>query len=279
MNDLRREIAPVTDEAWQLIEQETRRTLKLALSIRKLVDFDGPHGWDYSAINVGRARAADENFVKGVRSRLRIIQPLVELRSGFELQREELDSVSRGARDIDLQPALDAALQLAHAEDKAAYYGYAEAGIRGICEASPHIPINLPVDPAAYPTAVAGAMDVLREAGVRGPYAMSLDPASYTALSKTTVGGFPVLLHVKRLLNGPVVWAPALDGAVVLSLRGGDFELVVGRDISIGYLDHDLSKVRLFLEESVTFQVLTPEAAITLKHEGGSHAPGRTDGA
>jgi uncharacterized linocin/CFP29 family protein len=58
----------------------------------------------------------------------------------------------------------------------------------------------------------------------------------------------------------------------VISLRGGDFELVVGRDISIGYLDHDLHKVRLYLEESVTFQVLTAEAAIMLKPEAAPKA-------
>lgn len=266
MNDLRRELAPVTGEAWENLEDEITRTLKVALSVRKLADFSGPHGWKHSAINLGRSRPALETFATGVQSRIRTVQPLIEFRSVFELQRDDLDSASRGARDIDVQPAINAALQLAYAEDKAAYYGYADAGLRGICEASPHPPHQLPTDPATYPQAVAEAMEILRDAGVHGPYALALDSTSHTALAKTTVGGFPVLIHVRRLLGGPVVWAPALNGAAVLSLRGGDFELVVGRDITIGYLDHDSTKVRLYLEESMTFQVLTAEAAVTLKH-------------
>jgi uncharacterized linocin/CFP29 family protein len=76
-----------------------------------------------------------------------------------------------------------------------------------------------------------------------------------------------VVEHVRRLLDGPIVWAPAVDGAVVLSLRGGDFELTVGQDLSIGYLEHTATSVRLYLQESFTFRVLEPEAAVPLTYE------------
>jgi uncharacterized linocin/CFP29 family protein len=70
--------------------------------------------------------------------------------------------------------------------------------------------------------------------------------------------------YIRRLLDGPIVSAPGLDGAVVLSQRGGDFELVVGQDFTVGYLDHTASKVRLYVQESLTFRVLSPEAAVPL---------------
>lgn len=266
MNDLRKELAPVTEEAWKFLEQEVRRSLKIALSARKLVDFSGPHGWDHSAANLGRVHPADNDFAKGVQSRVRMVQPLVELRSVFDLLRDDLDSVSRGARDVNVQPAINAALALAHAEDRIAFYGHPQSGVRGLCEAAPYGPRKLPADHASYPQAIADGMESLREAGVHGPYALAIDSAAFTGLSKTTVSGFPVMLHIRRLLKGPVVWAPALDGAVLISRRGGDFELIVGRDISIGYLDHDATRVRLYLEESLTFLVLSPDAALTLKH-------------
>ena len=72
--------------------------------------------------------------------------------------------------------------------------------------------------------------------------------------------------HVRRLLEGPIVWAPGVDGAAVLSVRGGDFELTVGQDFSIGYLDHTPTTVRLYLQESFTFRVLSPEAAVPLTY-------------
>jgi uncharacterized linocin/CFP29 family protein len=63
---------------------------------------------------------------------------------------------------------------------------------------------------------------------------------------------------------------------VVVSLRGGDFELVVGRDFSIGYLDHDAKRVRLYIEERFTFRLLSPQAAVPLAYEGDLRRPRKT---
>jgi uncharacterized linocin/CFP29 family protein len=82
-----------------------------------------------------------------------------------------------------------------------------------------------------------------------------------------------VLEHVRRIVDGPLIWAPGLNGAVVVSLRGGDFELMVGRDFSIGYLDHDAEVVRLYIEESFTFRLLSPQAAAPLSYQGGGKQP------
>ena len=72
---------------------------------------------------------------------------------------------------------------------------------------------------------------------------------------------------VRKLVDGPLVWAPAVNGAVVLSLRGGDFELTIGTDISIAYQSHTDTSVRLYLVETMAFRVLTPEAAVALAHK------------
>jgi uncharacterized linocin/CFP29 family protein len=52
---------------------------------------------------------------------------------------------------------------------------------------------------------------------------------------------------------------------VVVARRGGDFELTVGQDWSIGYKGHDKENVDLYLTESFTFRVLEPAAACELK--------------
>ena len=263
MDDLRRELAPITDAAWDEIEDEARTTLKTYLAARKLVDFRGPLGWDHSAVNLGRVREAREAPAEGVQARVRQVQPLVEFRVPFELQRSELDDISRGAADADLDPLRDAARRLALAEDRLVFYGYGDGGVRGICPASSHKPVPMVDDESQFPRAVLEAVEALREAGVSGPYAMALSAEAYKRLGSTTAGGgYPVIRHVQRFIDGPIVWAPGLDGAIVLSIRGGDFELAVGRDISLGYLDHDRRVVHLYVEESLTFRVLTPEAAI-----------------
>jgi uncharacterized linocin/CFP29 family protein len=70
--------------------------------------------------------------------------------------------------------------------------------------------------------------------------------------------------HISKILGGPIVWAPGVEGAVVLSLRGGDFLFESGQDLSIGYEGHDDQAVRLYLEESFSFRVATAEAAVAL---------------
>ena len=77
-------------------------------------------------------------------------------------------------------------------------------------------------------------------------------------------GGYLLLDHLRQILGGPVVWAPGVEGGVVLSLRGGDFVFHIGQDLSIGYRDHDAEVVRLYVEESFSFQVFEPDAAVAL---------------
>jgi uncharacterized linocin/CFP29 family protein len=108
---------------------------------------------------------------------------------------------------------------------------------------------------------------VLRAAGVDGPYAIALGPRCFAGLMQATArGGWPVMELVHKLLGGPTVWAPAIDGAVVLGTRPGFFELTIGQDLSIGYDSHDSAIVRLYLLESMTFRALLPEAAVALAH-------------
>ncbi|NIV76145.1 MAG: bacteriocin [Gammaproteobacteria bacterium] len=267
MNDLLRELAPISEKAWHEIEFEAKRTLKATLAARKLVDFVGPLGWDASAVGLGRVKALKKPPVEGTEANLREAQPLVELRVPFELARSELEAFGRGARDPDLDVIISACRDAAIAEDKAIFHGYPEGGIRGIFERAEHT-LGISDDYEAYPGVVAEATNRLREAGVGPPYAIALGPRCYTGLAKTiSRGGYPVIQHVRRILDGPIVWAPAVDGAAVLSLRGGDFELTVGQDLSIGYLEHSAKTIRLYLQESFTFLVLSPEAAVPLAYE------------
>lgn len=264
MNHLYRELAPIPEAAWQEIEKEAQRTLKTTCAARKLVDFVGPQGWDASAVGKGRSSNIEPPSRCKLEARMRQVLPLVELRAKFELRRSELDAVDRGAKDMDTDPVIDAAREIGIAEDRAVFHGYPAAGIQGICQGASDRAIELHEDYAKYPVLVATALNRMRDEGVGGPFAIALSERCYAGLTEATVGGYPVLEHVRRLIDGPLVWAPGLDGAVVLSMRGDDFQLTVGQDFSIGYLDHDAERVRLYIEESFTFWLLSPQAAVPL---------------
>lgn len=266
MNNLLRELAPIPASAWEEIDCEAKRTLKTMLAARRIVDFVGPQGFATAAIGTGATEPIPAPPNGLVEARLRQAQPLVEIRAPFTLARSEIEAIARGAKDTNLDPVIAAARKIAFAEDVAIFHGYPEAKIRGICQTHSGAPRSLDDKYETYPALFAVAVANLRDAGVDGPYAVALSERCYTGLTETTIAGHPILEHVRRIVDGPIVWAPGLSGAVVVSLRGGDFELIVGRDFSVGYLSHTAEEVRLYIEESFTFRLLSPQAAIPLAY-------------
>jgi len=266
MNNLHRELAPISAAAWARIEEEVSRTFKRSLAGRRVVDLIGPQGAAFAAVGTGHQHLIDAPL-EGVRVKQREVKPVIELRVPFELSRDAIDDVERGADDSDWQPAKDAATRLALAEDRAIFDGYRAAQIQGLREGSSNPLLRLPPDVARYPDVVAEALERLRLEGVDGPYTVLLGADAYTALSEAADQGYPVLEHIRRLVKGEIIWAPAIAGGTVLSTRGGDFSLHLGQDLSIGYLSHDENKVRLYLQESFTFLLLTTEASVTIKAE------------
>ena len=265
MSHLLRAHAPISDDGWELLDTEARERLNPALAARKLVDFSGPHGWEHSATNLGRTSSLPSAPCDGVSGLQRRVLPLVETRADFELSRSELRDADRGAADADLEALDKAAHQIALAENVAVFHGW-QGAITGIGEASPHEQVSLGDTVDGYPRQVAGAVERLLCSGVAGPYGLALGREQYRRVVETAEhGGYPLLDHLRQILEGPIVWAPGVQGAVVVSLRGGDFLFESGQDLSVGYDSHDGDVVRLYLEESFSFHVATPEAAVVLK--------------
>lgn len=265
MNNLHRELAPISTEAWEDLEAEARRTFTAHLAGRRVVDLAGPGGPGLAAVSTGHGHELDTPE-QGVRVRQREAATVVELRVPFTVSRQAVDDVARGAKDADWQPVKDAAKKLAFTEDRIIADGLAAAGIAGIRAAAPQT-VGRPDHATAYPTVVAQALSLLRLAGVGGDYALLLPADAYTALDETTERGYPIRQHVERVLGegGRIIWAPAMPSGILLSTRGGDFELHLGQDTSIGYTSHDSTSVELYFEESLTFLVNSPEAAVAFE--------------
>jgi uncharacterized linocin/CFP29 family protein len=263
MNNLHRELAPVSAAAWASIEEEARRTFALHAAARKTVDVTGPDGQALAGLGTGHTESVDSPG-DGIEATLRAWRPVVELRSAFTLSRSEIDSVERGAQDPDWQPVKDAAKKIAFAEDRAVFDGYPQAKITGVGPSSSNPGLSLPAEAKDYPDVISKALGQLRLAGVAGPYSLVLSADAYTAVSETSDHGYPIREHLARLLDGDIIWAPAIEGALLVSGRGGDYELRLGQDLSIGYLSHDAERVELYFVESFTFAAYTAEASVVL---------------
>jgi uncharacterized linocin/CFP29 family protein len=264
MNHLLRNLAPISDAAWSELDDEARERLEPALAGRRLVDFSGPHGWSHSATNLGRTAPLGAAPCTGVNGRQRRVLPLVEVRADFELSLEELRDFDRGAADADLGALDKAAHQMAVAENIAVFHGW-QGAVAGISELCPHDAITLGGDTNEYPSPVAAAVERLLRNGIKGPYALALGGEQYQRVAETAEhGGYPLLEHLHKILDGPIVWAPGVTGAIVISLRGGDFLFESGQDLSLGYASHTADTIQLYLEQSFSFHVSTPEAAVVL---------------
>ena len=263
MNNLYRELAPITEAAWAEIELEASRTFKRHVAGRRVVDVSDPGGAVAAAVGTGHLLDVKPP-TKGVEAHLRASKPLVRLRIPFTLKRSDIDDVERGSQDSDWDPVKDAAKRLAFVEDRAIFEGYSAASIEGIRQTTSNPVLALPADARQIPDVISQALSELRLAGVDGPYSVLLSADVYTAVSETTEHGYPIREHLNRLVDGDIIWAPAIDGAFVLTTRGGDFDLQLGTDVAIGYTSHNADTVQLYLQETLTFLAYTAEASVAL---------------
>jgi uncharacterized linocin/CFP29 family protein len=257
--------APISDAGWTLIDDEARARVTPGLGARKLIDFTGPLGWAHSATNLGRVERVEQGAPEGVETRVRRVLPLVELRVPFTVAREELRAGDRGAEDVDFDPLAAAARKLMECENAAVFHGWKAAGIEGVSACSSHDELEQGADFSQFTRCVASGVERLMRCGVGGPYGLALGRETWTRVVESSEhGGYPLLRHLREIVDGPIAWTPGVQGAVIVSLRGGDFLFECGQDISVGYDHHDTEAIELYLEESFSFRVVTPEAAIPI---------------
>lgn len=261
MDILKRELAPITEEAWAYIDNEARDILGQVLSARRIVDVDGPRGWEHSCMTLGRLSIPEQQHFEGVNMGVRRVLPLVEARAPFELDIWELDNIVRGARDIDVTSLEKAAHDIARFEERAVYYGLNHAQIKGFRDATEHEPLSMGADPEDIVEKVTQGLTRMTEAGVQGPYALAVSPKLWIALSGM-IRGFPLNKYVESMLGGPIVLSPFIDDAFLISQRGDDTILTIGQDMAIGYGSSSKEKVKLYFTETFTFHILEPRAIL-----------------
>ncbi len=261
-NHLRRHLAPVSKAAWQQVDDEARRCLNLYLAGRRVVDVHGPVGWDVDAVTQGLTRKV--SFAsEGVQAAVREPIPFLELRTPFRMSLANLDTADRGNTAIDTSSVIAAAQTAARAEDSVVFQGLDHAA--GLIGTTPNRVAVPSPESADYAAAIARAVDVLRAADIGGPYALVVGESEYTQLVSTTEdGGYPLMKHVESIVGGAIHWTPLETPGVLITLRGGDFALTLGQDLSIGFESWTGDSVDLFIEESIALQVLTPNAAVAL---------------
>jgi len=263
MANLKRHIAPITQQAWDFIDEEARRILNLKLTARKVVDFVGPKGMDFAAVNTGRKIAVEDTPLDGVKYSQRQVLPMVEIEVPFKLKMDEIESLMRGAEDVETDSLIEAATKIAKAENQAIYNGLSHAGIKGILPVSENDPIQVEDD---LVTPASEGVKALEAKGIEGPYNLLVGNKLRSLLYKPNDKGYPAKRRLENLLEGQIFFAPDLeDKGLILPVNSEDFEFIVGQDISVGYSHQEADELVFFLIESFTFRVNAPEASVILE--------------
>jgi uncharacterized linocin/CFP29 family protein len=265
MDFLKREQAPVTGAAWQQIDEAVRTVLTARLCGRRVVDVSGPHGLDMAAVGLGHLEIPRSGPDGKVGYGVHRVQPLVEARTTFDLDLWELDNTERGAASVDVGAAEEAAMALARFEEDAVFNGLQDGGITGLAQLSENPPITLSTDPDGLLDGVTRAVMALADRGVTGPYHLVAGSDIFKALATRQTSGFPLRQQVENIIEGRVHYSNVLSGAVLLSGRGGDFELTLGQDLGVGFESREGRQATFFLTESFTFRILDPAAGIQLR--------------
>jgi len=264
MDILRKSLAPISDAAWEEINETAKDALSNQLSGRKFVDIDGPHGWDFAAISEGRLDVKKNRPASDVRYGTFKVRPLIESRLSFKLNIWELDNISRGVEDADLDALEKAARKMAEFEEKAIYEGFKDAGITGLKNGSEHKMIPFPEKPEGILNVVAKGIGEFAKVSIQGPYSLVLGTDKWEELM-SYVKGYPLFSHIERMMGGKIIISPNITEGYLVSARGGDFKLTLGQDISIGYESSTDKEVQLYLTESFTFRVIEPKAVIVVQ--------------
>lgn len=261
MNILKKSMAPITDKGWAEIKEQTKQFLGSYLTARNFVDINGPNGLELGGISTGRLVTPDNQSKDGVNYGIREFLPLVEIRKPFELDLWELDNIDRGAKDADLSPLEEAVKEIARFEENAIYEGFEPVNIKGLIPSAEGSQVPVPQETNAFLKEIGNQILKLNSKGVEGPFTLVINESEWLNFVNLSEG-YPVQKQLKEILGGKVLINHFNDHTLLVSERGGDYELVLGQDISLGYDSHDTKKVKLYLTSSFTFRVLSPEAIV-----------------
>lgn len=225
------------------------------------MDFHGPTG--ATCLPTGRVEQVSDGDVSV--ARLATVE-MFEFNTRFTMDRTEIEALERGAVDVDFDALREAARGIASAEDNLVFQGIDGTATQGIASATPHEALSITPDYTEYPNVVAQAVAMLRDAGIGGPYGLALGPRCYRGVMETTDRGGFVIDHLRTITGGPLVWAPTVNGALVISMQGGDHHLEASSDVALGYRNHDADTVELFLTETIGFRLDGDDAAVVLTH-------------
>jgi uncharacterized linocin/CFP29 family protein len=279
MTDFRsRDAAPLSPEEWRAIDLAAQDSARGQLVGRRFLALFGPVGPGMEYIEQdrlgpprgaivsmeGEEEADEAPPLAPVRRRA---LPLPLLYRDARVYWRDLERTRQTGIGLDLSGVVAAAAEVAAAEDRLIFQGDARLGIEGLLttpDSQGQVLGDWTAPGDAY-AQIARATAQLLQAGHPGPYALVLSPERWARLERVSdLTGTLELVAVERLLRGPVLPSPFVDGGVLLDPSSGNMDLALGIDLSVAYADSEHMNHRLRVLETVVPRVKRPSAILRL---------------
>jgi uncharacterized linocin/CFP29 family protein len=267
MEWLRRSAAPFSAKVWKEVDEMASAMFKQTVVARRIVDFDGPRGWNHVATQLGTFKPAHSSRTSDkIRYSLPDVMLLTEIRAEFKIPWADIDIFERVGPTLEGEEIEEAAREMALAEDALVFFGTSVSpGLLSHTE-TPRIALSDWSIPGRVVTDLLSAVQKLDTLGIKGPYEAVMGPEHYYSYlgQAGEAGSYPAAKQLNVVL-AKVYSSPVIDGAVLFSTRGGDFLMTVGGDFTVGYRWHDDTAVYLFCVETLAAQLLTPETICLIR--------------
>lgn len=262
---LGRDDAPFGDKIWEALDSLVIGAAKSRLSARKLLDVEGPYGLGLKHVPLADSVVA-EGDVRMMASGA-IPVPLIE--TFFTLTPRDLAGFEQTGLSLDTGAVAQAAMAAAEMEDALIYQGNKQLGVPGLLTAEGVQSVKLGNwdDPEAATGNVIEAVSALDAVGFHGPYLLALSPGLHNKLHKLLPHGFRTgLAHVESIVGGKVVKAAGIAKGGVLLATGAQFaSIVIGQDMSVGFVGPEDSDLKFKISESVAPRIRVPASICVLK--------------
>ncbi len=259
MDILKQDLAPISQKAWDEINAEAKNMFSILCTSRKFVNVSAPKGWDFAAVSSGKLIMPEKNKNYGYFD----IQPLIELRIPFKLNKFELDNITRGLEDVDLENMEKAAKELAKFEDMAIFNGFEKTGLPGLKKTCEHDPVAISENIENIAESVSEGISILNDHFVQGPFHLVVNKKNWNKI-QTIRHGYPLAKHLKDILGGNIIKNMNNESNYLVSASDNNLLLTVGQDISIGYEHYNEQDVSFYFTETFAFQINDPAAFIEI---------------
>jgi uncharacterized linocin/CFP29 family protein len=257
---LAREDAPFGAEIWDVLDDTMKQVAKSHLVGRRLLETEGPFGLGLKAIPWGDVESGEGLVTSSA-------LPVVYLHKPFSLGTRDVANYERDGVVLDTRSLSDAARACARLEDDLVFHG--TAGVPGLLTAPEASSLNLlPWDEVG--TAASGIIEAITRldgAGFHGPYSLALAPARYNLLFRLyPQGKQSELEHIQTMVTAGIFKSSLLgSGGVLLASTAQCASIILGQDMSVGYVGPAGARQEFTISESLAVRVRQPRAICVLK--------------